>query len=1405
MKTLLIILFTTSVAFASEYGIGGPLAGEKLPLFPTENGEVPGYPGCVAGSNFKPEGQSPERLLYPGSVEHWRAYMFKYHPTRSFFDQQSLIKNWLAKDIPGVAASAVEQYAAPLSWVSRYGAVKPTGKFWKPQSVVRCKIGNPVLKLDLGELRAGLYCLRVVGAVETKSLQPIRKPLYFVTKINDGPKAEVSRYRQGIGYEDEFYSVSELYFHATEKRRYQAEMTIDEGSQVELLVHNIDLHDALAGIEVRAIKTRSTLFTPGERELLRKKHLDRLKSGGQTYEWWNLPSQDILRTFQFTPEQRLARDAAIWNSFPRINTQMGGMYSEKYGDGIRMQSGLAPTVRIGFGGMEESDIYNGQGEWKNVLHPVYGFRGDLEAGELLMVNEKLGLKYTMADLAAQRPLPDPYPFKDDGAGLYWASGKEGETPQNWLPVAYAVSERIKHYLYYLNDQVAPAYHVAGIQNAGRDAALMLVRLAYDFPTLDQATSLNGVISVPGGYSLDQRHRKRITEAMWMDFYSRYGLLARDYDWLFDILSTDAELAKSVNRFVPWVKTPKDVVALVDSYLLRTIAKRILRYHWYTGETQIVDLAVIQDDRKTTDPWMEWAFSRTWVYPLPLSGLPDLMITGCDRNGPEYIGSTFYAGGENAMPKAKALEKYIKAGGNPQYNLSDPNRYPKPIATCYWQIQKHIAGLNFLRIGDVAGPDKAYGSQFDTLKESSRQGWKWTHDPKFAWTVKYGFGRSDETDAEWAEMERAAALVKRAPWLDQTSRSMPQWAAILETGLQHDDFRFRRAVAVRTGMGWGHHHNDTLDLQVYAHGMTMTCDGGQRPGYSKPGDVETRMHNVVEVDGMGERDGQWLGHSWTRTLTDAEGARYEMVEAVPTGNHPNVKLNRRQVALIDVDEGTGSKPLSVEQTLPNAKLDKGVTTANSYVFDVVRVSGGRRHTYCFHGNLSDEVKTNIEKLMPFDQLSEKDKTYIRRQSGERLAGDAPDHLVATWAIQRAQEESNLGVSLDKNSPPKFTRLHVLGAGGARVLRGSQDCSKWNYQVANIFVQRRHPKEDDAQCPADLESAFVALIEPYAGEPFLTQTRRIQIPANDTGATQAVAVELKTKNGHTDLCYADGQPDKTREWNMTDGAWKMAGEFGYVSKDKDGLRQATLTGGTFLQTPDVILAPAMRERMGKVTKVDYLSKTMWVEGEWRTTVTTSPFEVGTGNHWTTYTPVSTKTDGNQTRITVEGGADYYLSRVGGIDSTNNTVYCGLGLPLLEGGVCPGIDKHWVASNASLTKFWRATYLGGDRAVGRYGFKLDGSSVQDSDFGETKGFRLWEYGVGDNVRQSTFVNLRRIEPGVFELSFNIPCHVGLRASDVELSTDGRNFRRMKGRSEEGLLIVEITEKELGTDGKLWLRKAR
>ena len=67
---------------------------------------------------------------------------------------------------------------------------------------------------------------------------------------------------------------------------------------------------------------------------------------------------------------------------------------------------------------------------------------------------------------------------------------------------------------------------------------------------------------------------------------------------------------------------------------------------------------------------------------------------------------------------------------------------------------------------MAGP----GYWFNDMEEGLRRGWRWTHDPQFAWMIENYYGRKDMSEKEWAELEQAAAQQPRAPWLENRSRT-----------------------------------------------------------------------------------------------------------------------------------------------------------------------------------------------------------------------------------------------------------------------------------------------------------------------------------------------------------------------------------------------------------------------------------------------------------------------------------------------------------------------------------------------------------------------------------------------------------------------------------------------------------
>jgi hypothetical protein len=225
-----------------------------------------------------------------------------------------------------------------------------------------------------------------------------------------------------------------------------------------------------------------------------------------------------------------------------------------------------------------------------------------------------------------------------------------------------------------------------------------------------------------------------------------------------------------------------------------------------------------------------------------------------------------------------------------------------------------------------------------------------------------------------------------------------------------------------------------------------------------------------------------------------------------------------------------------------------------------------------------------------------------------------------------------------------------------------------------------------------------------------------------------------------------------------------------------------GGTRLDAPSlssdsstpptgIHIATAQRERTGKVVKVDYLARTIWIDQKWPA-VATEPFEIGVPGRMTTCTAVKVEPEGARTRITLDSGADFYRAQVEDVNRAQGIVTCALSITMT---LRPGIDKNWVASNDQQTKFWRADYLDNRQ------FRLTGPRVKRSSFGKANALRLWEYGVGDSVRQSTLASVRRVDdvqgagPARWELTADV-------AVDVTLP-DGR--------------VVKVTEADLANSG--------
>ncbi|UCC99569.1 MAG: hypothetical protein JSW66_06725, partial [Phycisphaerales bacterium] len=1003
---------------------------------------------------------------------------------------------------------------------------------------------------------------------------------------------------------------------------------------------------------------------------------------------------------------RARRDKALWKSLPPLNVHLDDRKAARFSGGFS-------TVRYGR-------------DWDRA-YALY--KGDWRAPDAV---------YTREDMIAHRELPG------SGGDRGWGIADGDAYRSN---IAFCHQRRYMGIAGRLGDLVKR--YQAQDAEAGRDGAFLLCALAYQYPAIK---SNNSLIYASTG----KPHQPTRRYGPGSDIPGGWGRwtppdLADYYDKLFDYIKGNEELATAVGRFIPWVKTPQDLRWLLDVYTIQYAANEISHFRFYYDHglaRMLINLAVIQDDNDISSPWMEFIWTRGWEFPQTLAGLPDNVITNCTRDGVSNIGSVSYAS-PVGWEAARLTEAYIKNGGLRKYDLSDYRQYPKnEVGGDFHKIINPVGGHN-LGIGDVGGP-------------STR------------------FARIGQVNRE----------------LHLKSRVFSDWAAILETGSQYDDTRFRRAAAITMAMGTGHAHHDTLDLRIFAHGCIMSGDFNQRPAYGRPRHQATYLHNLLEVDGNGEyydsNSGEWDGYAWVRNLFDAPGSPYVLVESTPPFNHRNVRLMRRHVAVLDVDEGSAADG----DTDPN---DPQVQTPSSYFFDVIRVAGGRRHTYCFHGCSDDGFEINVrnkaflaedgtsdeerymqrfrydryyrETVATADQSRWAQQQEYRPDRDRQWAADPDgDILTATWRLDRYCEQRMVEEQGAVTIPPKYTRLHLFDQEDARILHG---IAVDTHDGAASCLTRRMTSGrclySQKNFSGDTEAVYVALIEPYVGEPFIRERELLDIEENETDALRAAAVRVKAAFQTDDICFADGRPDKTRS---LPGGVKIAGEFAYLSSDEHGVRLATLTGGTLLEGRGLTIKPTVREYRGRIVDVDLIERTMQVEGlPALKELQNHYFEIGNDKHLTAFQIDKVREVDGRTELRCKKGLEIMRARVLEADYANGRVRTNISMLHYRGR-----DDGLVATGENLSKRWRVTFEGGNRHEG-FWFKLRGDAIAVKHFPVSGRFSVWEFGVGDSVSLRTGVSLRRADRGQWKVYATVAFELDVNGNQFEWSADRSRWKDVGG----------------------------
>ena len=1232
-------------------------------IYPSQHG-IPGWPGLTttAGNAVRLEAAKqqkllikwgyPERLPYPGSVEHVRVDTQRYIPVVPRYNARTLIKNFRATELPGVPAARIAAYAEPVYFVPKYPYNAKqgvdsfdTGLKRAPVKVVRWDSSQPPVALDLGTLDAGVYAVRAIAATPTENVEHAARRLVIGFSVNDGRGGEVTQYRKRCAAIDEFYSVVEFFFIAPERRSYKAQLWIDKSSRIPLLVYNFDLHDRLAMLAKRRGKRSPALYDPAAR----------------SKKW--AAAKTIVKDAR-SKEERLAADKAIWDSRLPLNTQ-GALYSYLPG-----WEALFRSAKRGIpeGAVDDGlgiDLYGDARIWLQPAEVLQKWKGDWT----VKTAAKVGL----------------------AAGL---------TRQTSYAAAWAHDKRIR--LRGLGKSVQN-YHETGDEQIARAGVISLAVRAMTNMTYGSRQTMSAIDTIPliGSGHGDGAFRRRRKEML----YSIRGHLPADaasYDYLFPYIQANrAELAESLGRFIPWIKEPADVVRFFDTCLLQFFADQLMSYHQYTDSptpSWMARVIAVQQDPAIAGPWVEWLFRYVWTYPnIPL-GVDELAVNAVGRNGGNRKGSVAYSLSGSFLPSVIAdLKSYVAQGGTLPLDMTDPVKFPKDAASREFQHNVGVAGGYTFLIGDVGGPNRARLS--------------------------------------YAPPE-LKAKPENAP--KTSSRVLANWFGVLETGLEHSDFRRRRAVGVRVGYGTGHHHDDPLDLQIWAHGVPMCGDGGGRTSYAVPANRAVQSHNTV-VSPLATQ----TSHRWVSSFAPTPGAQYLQAQVKCNGFYG------RQVALIDADE---------------------FDPPRSYVIDVFRVRGGgnKAPAYAFHGPPADELATNAEDRKPARSGDTRDPasawegvapakftaTWRMRRDPETITWQAPDGKTQSLKVPGAERQAMnlraLKSKLADDAPRKFIRMHLLGHQGARPHGVRAICAKGEpFTNENLYV----PAARWAG-----ETVFPVVLEPFAGAPVISSVNLLTPEATLVQANAPVAIEITLEGGRRDVVVMGAGADNAVE---IPEFGVVRAEYAYASFDGRGLRLAVMVGGRVLRADGISISTDAAKYSGTVEAVDYYAKTAVLSRALPRSAVGAVLEIGPAQRRTSYT--IEKIEGS--KVTFKRGMDFAMSRV--------REFLPNGVPVLQASI--ERLEGMTATDDAFQHRWHVgprLQLQGEASgtMAAAGGSAHPAEMQPWELAIVlrdgpkpaevlkigDAVRIWEFGPGDAWRLPTQVSVVRTDKGVHNVNGNITAKI-------------------------------------------------
>ncbi|MGQ9650519.1 MAG: heparinase II/III domain-containing protein [Phycisphaerae bacterium] len=646
--------------------------------------------------------------------------------------------------------------------------------------------------------------------------------------------------------------------------------------------------------------------------------------------------------------------------------------------------------------------------------------------------------------------------------------------------------------------LSAAYLLTGDAVYAHKAAVMLDRVADLYPLFDykeQAVCYERRLGSNGYVSI------------WHDACEETRELVMAYDMIFDAVRGDADLVTFLSDKARemGLENPKGSFADIQRNIEGGILNdAIINRHKITSNyprteiTVAIIYAVLGGDENKA------AFDRTVDAMLEKATAVD-GVTG-EKGLSGYTAFTIQG-------LAMFLAEFSKADPNFLQRLLQ--RHPRLKETYRFHIDTHCLGRYYPTCGDAgsfARTSESYaGMPLSTSFTNPNAFPSWTRVAPSCYSLLWNYYRCTGDVAYVQTLYRAnggrldglpfdlyardPAVIRKAigevlekedAEVRLPSVNKQQWhLAILRSGQGRD----ARAVWLDYDSGGSHGHADGMNLGLYAKGLDLMPDFGYPPvqfgGWDSPRArwyTMTAAHNTVTVDGANTSSGAGQTTLWV------DGGTLHAIQVDGSALNAGRRFERT-VALIDVNP------------------------ADCYIVDVFRVAGGREHTRFMHSHFAEvnSVGLNLQSVPDFGHGTQMRNYRMDKQP-------RPERHI-DWIIRDHYKYLPQGKQVRVRCTD-LTNEAQVGLIEGWILAGLFD--ELEEQWIPRMAVRRQATEG-----GDLESTFVAVIEPYETEAIASAIGRLPLLSDQDKllSDSHIALVVQLADGRRDVLIARDPEDKT----------------------------------------------------------------------------------------------------------------------------------------------------------------------------------------------------------------------------------------------------------------------------------------